>query len=86
MRILHFCLIHFCITGCNHSPKPVATVNREVRTVERPKVIRVSQMPEEMAEALWLQSGVYRGLTDDEWIQIMIAIEAIEEQERERRD
>ena len=71
-----------CI-GCT-TTKPPAIVHKDVRTVEKPKVIRVSQMPEEMAEALWLQSGVYRGLTDDEWIQLMLAIEAIEEQERER--
>ena len=63
------------LTGCAH--RPPAIVCPDVRpTVVRMRVIGPKDMAEADAVRIWHRSGVYRGLTDRQWVDLMILIGA----------
>jgi len=47
------------------------------------EIIRPHEMSEDQALAVYQKTGKYRGLSDEEWMTLMLIIEAIEQKERE---
>lgn len=72
-------VIGLTIVGCKHQEP-----QREVVVIAAPRpIVNPRLMPEAEAVAQWLETGVYRGLTDDEWINLMISIEALKHNKAE---
>lgn len=62
-------------------------VERRTVVIAAPRaIVRARQMPEDQAVRLWRDTGVYRGLTDEEWINLMIRIDMTRQQRRDDED
>jgi hypothetical protein len=94
----HICILLICISvGCSHKLEPMpadlqarlqeALQEKEPETVviSAPRtIVRHREMSEETATQIWLETGVYRGLTDEEWINLMDELRFVQQQRRER--
>ena len=88
------------LMGCHHqaptiSPEVRSRLQEKLQEREerqdrphvvRADVIRVADMSEEEAERIWLETGIYRGLSDDEMIHLMIIIQETQEMRRWEED
>ena len=72
-------LVALIATGCTHQRATISTDARKVLTVVSPR-----DMSEDEAQRVYERSGVYRGLTDAEWLEVMRTIEALQLMEVER--
>ncbi len=64
-------LLLLLFVGCTHQR---AVISPQARTVIRADV---RTMPEDQAVEIWLSTGVYRGLTDEEWINLMVMLRVV---------
>lgn len=79
-NMFHVCMaivfyLLFC-TGCTHQTPVISTDARVVIKAPR-QIINPRNLSEEEADRIWRETGVYRGLTDDEWLELMNNIEAL---------
>jgi len=58
----------FC-TGCAHQTPVISTDARKV--IKTSDIINPRDLSEEEAMKIYVETGVYRGLTDEEWIHMM---------------
>ena len=65
--------------GCAHQTPTISTDARKVLTVVNPR-----DLGEAEAQRIYGETGVYRGLTDAEWLEVMRTIEALQLMEVER--
>jgi hypothetical protein len=78
MFYIYICIIFwllFC-AGCTHQ-RPTISPDARVVIKSPKKIINPRNMSEEEADRIWRETGVYRGLTDDEWMELMQNIEAL---------
>jgi hypothetical protein len=61
------------------APPPDTVVIKSPRPI-----VRHAEMTEDEAQQVWLRTGVYRGLTDDEWIRLMDDIRWVREQQKDK--
>lgn len=77
LQLIIILLVILLLTGCTHQRAVISTDSRKVL-----EVVRMADMPEKEAQRVWLESGVYRGLTDNEWIETMLMLEAMNEMKK----
>lgn len=82
---MRYLCIALLLVGCNHKLEPMplalqekltqALEKKELRTLDVEALRDITwsrQMSEDAAVQIWLETGVYRGKTDEEWIETLI--------------
>lgn len=63
----HIWILAALCCSCEHLPRAQV------------QVVNPRDLPEETAIRIWHETGVYRGLTDDEWQDLLMLIDATKE-------
>jgi len=74
-------LLMVCV-GCAHRTPTISTDTRVV--IKSKDIINPRDLSEDEAVRIYDKTGVYRGLTDDEWIFLLQALDDLRALEREQ--
>ncbi len=89
-KVKCWCLVLKCaallmrMTSCTHQRAVISTDARMVIRAPN-QILGMREMSEADARRIWIESGVYRGLDDDEWMKLMNDIRWLQQLERERQ-